>query len=47
MKFKKTSVLACTLAFALIIGATTAFAASSGGWHEFDFCFVYRFVLQF
>lgn len=36
MKFKKTSVLACTLAFALIIGATTAFAASSGGWHEFD-----------
>ena len=36
MKFKKISVLACTLAFALIIGATTAFAASSGGWHEFD-----------
>lgn len=36
MKFKKTSILACTLALALIAGATTAFAASSGAWQEFD-----------
>ena len=28
MKFKKTSILACTLALALIAGATTAFAAT-------------------
>lgn len=29
MKFKKTSILACTLALALIAGATTAFAATN------------------
>ena len=36
MKFKKTSTIACALALVLVVGATTAFAASSGAWQEFD-----------
>ena len=36
MKFKKTSILACAFALVLVVGATTAFAASSGAWQEFD-----------
>ena len=36
MKFKKTSILACAFALVLVVGATTAFATSSGAWQEFD-----------
>lgn len=36
MKFKKTSILACAFALVLVVGATTAFATSSGVWREFD-----------
>lgn len=36
MKFKKTSILACAFALVLVVGATTAFATSSGAWREFD-----------
>ena len=36
MKFKKTSILACAFALVLVVGATTAFATSTGAWREFD-----------
>ena len=36
MKFKKTSILACAFALVLVVGATTAFATSTGAWQEFD-----------
>lgn len=36
MKFKRTSILACAFALVLVVGATTAFATSSGVWREFD-----------
>ena len=36
MKFKKTSILVCAFALVLVVGATTAFATSSGAWQEFD-----------
>ena len=36
MKFKKTSILACAFALVLVVGATTAFATSSGAWQQFD-----------
>ena len=36
MKFKKTSILACAFALVLVVGATTAFATSTGVWQEFD-----------
>ena len=36
MKFKKTSIFACAFALVLVVGATTAFATSSGAWQEFD-----------
>lgn len=36
MKFKKTSILACAFALVLVVGATTAFATSSGAWREVD-----------
>lgn len=36
MKFKRTSILACAFALVLVVGATTAFATSSGAWQEFD-----------
>ena len=36
MKFKNTSILACAFAVVLVVGATTAFATSSGAWQEFD-----------
>lgn len=36
MKFKKATAVASALALVLVVGATTAFAASSGAWQEFD-----------
>ena len=36
MKFRKTSILACAFALVLVVGATTAFATSTGAWQEFD-----------
>ena len=36
MKFRKTSILACAFALVLVVGATTAFATSTGAWREFD-----------
>ena len=36
MKFKKTSILACAFALVLVVGATTAFATSTGAWREVD-----------
>ena len=36
MKLKKASAGAIALALVLVVGATTAFAASSGAWQEFD-----------
>ena len=36
MKFKKATAVASALALVLVVGATTAFAASSGAWPEFD-----------
>ncbi|MBM6924600.1 M56 family metallopeptidase [Pseudoflavonifractor phocaeensis] len=36
MKFKKTSILAYAFALVLVVGATTAFATSTGAWREFD-----------
>lgn len=36
MKFKKATAVASALALVLVVGATTAFAASSGAWQESD-----------
>lgn len=36
MKFKKATAVASALALVLVVGATTAFAASLGAWQEFD-----------
>lgn len=36
MKFKKATAVASALALVLVVGATTAFATSTGAWQEFD-----------
>ena len=36
MKFKKATAVAIALALVLVVGATTAFATSTGAWREFD-----------